>query len=167
MPATSRKEAEFHGLTIGYKKHPLYKLREMLIYRCYKIKNIHHKNYISYKSRGIKVYDEWLLSAKAFFDWAIFAGWENGLTIDRINSNGNYDPFNCRFITKSENSKKARLENDQNGSRGPNSKLTNEVVLKIRELCKSGMSQRDVASLFKIAQSTVGYINKRITWKHI
>lgn len=168
MPAGIYKsKIEFHGLTVGYKKHPLYKLREMIIYRCHGIKNTNHTNYITYKLRGIKVCEEWLLSAKVFYEWAIASGWKEGLTIDRIDSNGNYEPFNCRFITRSENSKKARLENNQNGANGPHAKLTSEIVLKIRELYKSGISQRKVASLFKIAQSTVGYINKRKTWKCI
>jgi hypothetical protein len=49
----------------------------------------------------------------------------------------------------------------------PNSKLTKEDVLKIRELIKEGKKQIDIAALFKIHRSTVLHIKKRFTWYHI
>jgi len=61
--------------------------------------------------RGIEVGDEWYdkknrrLNRKAFILWAIANGWSNGLQIDRINNDGNYEPSNCRFVTSKENNK--------------------------------------------------------------
>ena len=67
--------------------------------RCYKENS---KSYPNYGARGITICDEWLLSHKAFIRWSIENGWKRGLTIDRINVNGNYEPSNCRWITHTE-----------------------------------------------------------------
>ena len=41
---------------------------------------------------------------KIFYDWCISNGWKLGLSIDRIDNDGNYEPSNCQFLTVSENS---------------------------------------------------------------
>ena len=71
--------------------------------RCYNPNDSHYK---TYGGRGIKICDEWLNNYMAFENWALNNGYQEGLTIDRINNDGNYEPSNCRFITFSENSKK-------------------------------------------------------------
>lgn len=66
--------------------------------RCY---NQSDKAYKYYGARGIKICDEWLLGgSKAFVKWALENGYQDNLTIDRINNNGNYEPSNCRWIDK-------------------------------------------------------------------
>jgi hypothetical protein len=55
-----------------------------------------------YKDKGIKVCEEWL-DYKIFFNWAINNGFREDLEIDRIDSNGNYCPENCQWITHKEN----------------------------------------------------------------
>ena len=72
--------------------------------RCY-YKN--HTHYTSYGGRGISVCDEWSNNFRAFYEWAMANGYREGLTIDRIDVNGIYEPSNCPWPTKSENSKKA------------------------------------------------------------
>lgn len=49
----------------------------------------------------------------------------------------------------------------------PNSKLTKEDVLRIRELIKEGTKQIDIAKMYNIHRSTVLHIKKRFTWYHI
>lgn len=53
-----------------------------------------------YGARGITVCDEWKENYQAFFDWAMANGYEESLTLDRIDTNGNYEPSNCRWVTR-------------------------------------------------------------------
>lgn len=69
--------------------------------RCY---NKNNKAYYRYGGRGIKICDEWLNDFLLFHDWVVKSGWEDGLQIDRIDNNGDYEPNNCRFVTARENS---------------------------------------------------------------
>lgn len=67
--------------------------------RCYNSKNKRYKNY---GGAGITVCSEWLDSFQAFYDWSALNGYNDKLTIDRINRFGNYSPDNCRWATKFE-----------------------------------------------------------------
>ena len=75
--------------------------------RCYYPKHISYKYY---GERGIIVFPPWKKSYKTFKKWALSNGYKNGLTIDRIDPKGNYEPNNCQFLTKSQNSRKCRLQ---------------------------------------------------------
>ena len=77
----------------------LYKVWQGMKTRCYD-KNFMY--YYNYGGRGITICDEWKNDFSKFYEWAINNGYEEGLTIDRINVNGNYEPNNCRWITKKE-----------------------------------------------------------------
>ena len=61
--------------------------------------------YPRYGGRGITITSEWLDFGQ-FERWALKSGYVSGLTIDRVNNDGNYEPGNCRWITKSENSRR-------------------------------------------------------------
>ena len=67
--------------------------------RCY---TKSHKEYERYGGRGITVCDEWKDKFECFYEWAMQNGYNDNLTIDRINVNGNYEPSNCRWITIKE-----------------------------------------------------------------
>lgn len=65
------------------------------------------EQYYNYGGRGIKVCEEWNTYTK-FKEWALNNGYEDKLTIDRIDVDGNYTPENCRWVTTKENSRNRR-----------------------------------------------------------
>lgn len=63
------------------------------------------RDYRWYGAKGIKICDEWIQNPKLFEEWAINNGYNNSLTIDRIDENKDYEPNNCRWITRENNAK--------------------------------------------------------------
>lgn len=83
----------------------LYYVWQSMRKRCLNKKN---KEYRLYGERGIKVCKEWLNDFQCFYIWAIQNGYKKGLSIDRINVNGNYEPNNCRWTTYKEQANNTR-----------------------------------------------------------
>jgi hypothetical protein len=54
----------------------------------------------NYGARGITVCDEWFNNYEAFRDWAMANGYADDLEIDRRENDGNYEPGNCRWVTR-------------------------------------------------------------------
>lgn len=67
-------------------------------------------NFKYYGGRGIFVCQEWEADFTNFRNWALSHGYTDTLTIDRIKNDGNYEPSNCQWLTKSENTRKANLD---------------------------------------------------------
>jgi hypothetical protein len=93
--------ATIHGLS----KTRLHSLWRRMKDRC---NNPRASNYFNYGGRGIAVGDEWNHDFMAFFNWANENGYEDHLSIERINVNGNYERTNCKWIHKSAQSRNKR-----------------------------------------------------------
>ena len=85
--------------THGMSKTRIYGIWHGIKARCYYPKNA---GYSHYGGRGINVCDEWKNNFQAFYDWAMANGYNDNLSIDRIDVNGNYEPSNCRWLTIKE-----------------------------------------------------------------
>jgi hypothetical protein len=77
----------------------IYIIYHGIISRCYRKTET---DYYNYGGRGIIVCDEWVKSFESFRDWAFSNGYKEGLSIERINVNGNYCPENCTWIPRNE-----------------------------------------------------------------
>ena len=84
-----------------YSKHLKF-IFETMIQRCYRHSSM---SYNFYGAKGICIYEEWLNNKESFNDWVISNGYDDGLTIDRIDETKDYCPENCRWITREMNSK--------------------------------------------------------------
>lgn len=84
--------------------HRLHAIWRQMRQRC---NNPNHRAFKWYGGKGVKVCQEWG-TFENFMTWALANGYDDGLTIDRKESDGNYDPNNCRWITRAENTRRAR-----------------------------------------------------------
>ena len=99
----------------GETKTRLHKIWGCMHERCERVK---HPHYDAYGGRGINVCDEWK-EYLPFAEWARNNGYTDELTIDRIDVNGNYEPENCRWATRKEQSlnKRSNVFLEYNGKR--------------------------------------------------
>lgn len=76
----------------------LYKAWKRMLNRCYDPNNASFDRY----NNRVFVCTEWKYSFENFLIWSIENGWENGLSLDRIDNNDDYKPCNCRWTTQKQ-----------------------------------------------------------------
>ena len=91
--------ARIQETTHGLSNSRIYKIFSNMKKRCY---NKNNQDYKHYGGRGITICEEWKSDFMNFYNWAMVNGYDECLSIDRIDVNGNYEPNNCRWITMEE-----------------------------------------------------------------
>ena len=111
-----------------------------------------------YGGRGIRVCDRWHSFKNFLADMGVCP---EGLTLDRMDNCGNYEPGNCHWTTW-----EAQYGNRRSnaGELHPNAKLTVEEVVLIRRVAALGVSQRRLGSVFGVSHTNIGYIVRGQAW---
>jgi len=92
-----------HGDSFKNDNKRLYRIWIHVKSRC---SNSNEKCYKNYGGKGIKVYEQWKENYIIFKIWALANGYKDHLTIDRIDSDKDYCPTNCKWVTKAINSRR-------------------------------------------------------------
>lgn len=142
----TRRQQSIHGMT----NTRLYRVWSGMLARC-GIPSA--SNYRYYGGRGIKVCEEWQNSAK-FFAWAVENGYQDGLEIDRIDTNGDYEPGNCQFITHVLNSQKRR-----------NGRCTMDQAEHVKTYLAAGCTVMQAAKAAGVPYMSAWHISKGNTWR--
>lgn len=134
-----------HGLS----KTPLHRVWNSMKQRC---NNPNDKAYKNYGARGIKVCEEWKKDFLTFHKWAIESGYQQGLTLERIEVNGNYCPENCKWIPQSEQSPNRRSNNylTFNGETKTLSQWSRDLSINrgtLRDRLKNGWTVEDALTI--------------------
>lgn len=139
--------------THGMSGHPLEAVFQTMLQRCGHGYG-EHPHAKHYRDRGIVVCDEWRADRGIFYAWALAAGWQKGLEIDRRDNDGPYCPDNCRFVPHVDNCRNRR-----------SSKLTAEAVLDIRRRLLRGEARVAIALQHGISRKHVESIKRNAAWK--
>lgn len=146
-----------HGQTAGGGTGTYHAWRDMLR-RCTKPSSA---DWARYGGRGITVCARWHRFENFFAD---MGSRPERLTLDRINNEGNYEPGNCRWATREQQTLNRPT---YRGERHPNAKLTAADVLSIRRMARSGVTYRSIASAFGVSHANVGYVVRGEAWQSL
>jgi hypothetical protein len=143
----SNKERAKHNLT-GTR---IYMCWRDMKRRCY---NPNYEGFHNYGGRGITVCDSWLTDFASFKEWALENGYNDNLTIERQNTNDNYNPENCSWVTKKENNLNRRYH-----------KLNQQTANEIRLLKASkNLRLKDLAEMYNCSQATISKVINEKCW---
>jgi len=144
---------KYNSFNHGLSKTKIYKRWHAIIRRCYKESE---HNYKYYGGKGIRVCEEWH-NPKNFYNWTVLNKYTGKMQIDRIDSNGDYCPENCRVVTSSENIRNSGI-----------TKYSWVIVDAARDIYrKEKISTRKLAKLLGVSPSNMWSILNNKTWLYI
>lgn len=142
-----RKWAKEHlwkaSVTHGESKTPLHEKWRGMVRRCYE-PNL--EAYKHYGARGIRVCDEWH-TYEPFREWSRENGYSDGLTIDRIDPNGDYCPENCQWVSL--------LENVERMHKHYGHLMSDEIIDDVMRLTDEGLTNKQIAATLGTSVSNV------------
>ena len=146
---TSKKHATKHG---GHGS-PLYIKWQSMHSR---VNSNSGKNFDSYGSKNIKVFDMWK-DYLNFKQWSELNGYIEGLELDRIDNDGNYEPSNCRWTTRKIQCQNNRLLRSSNtsGYRGVNKVKSGKYVSR----CTINNKRIHIGTFDRIEEAAIAYNN--------
>lgn len=153
-------------LTRGHSNTRLYGIWVGMKTRCL---NPNDKKFSSYGGRGITICEEWKDDFPAFAKWSLENGYNETLTIDRINSEKGYSPENCRWVDQmvQQNNRRNNHRITFNGRCLTIKEWTRVTGLKdttIHERLKKGWSVEDVLTRPVMSCSEAGEIGRKKRW---
>lgn len=129
-------------------KTPEWRAWRDMLGRC---QNSTHPSFKDYGGRGIRVCERWLDFSPFFEDMGLRPG--RGYSLDRKENNGNYEPTNCRWATAKQQVRNRRTV-----------RLSEDRVVIIKSLLKSGVRNGVIAKMFNAHPSTIAHIRRGDYW---
>lgn len=143
----SRAKSRRHGHTVGRAPTRTYGTWQKMKARCL---NAECPDFVRYGGRGITVCERWLDFEHFLAD---MGECPPRLTIDRVNNDGNYEPKNCRWATRTEQNRNKRT-----------TKLTLPLAASAFTLSRDGVIQRKIAAQLGVTQAMVHRILSGRAW---
>lgn len=139
--------AKKHGHRTGRQSTPTYRAWHSMLCRCYQPAQ---RSWKLYGGRGIVVCDRW----RDFKNFLADMGEKPlGLTLDRLDNDGNYEPSNCRWATALEQVRNRRCN-----------KLSVEKAATIRRLHAGGATTKQLAEMMGAHENTIGAVLRGKSW---
>ena len=118
--------------------------------------NSKNKSYKDYGGRGITICDDWL-DVRNFYNWAMSNGYEEELSIDRIDNDGNYEPSNCRWTTQNIQARNRRVgKPNKSGYKGV---YIHPLTLKFRSQISINSKRINLGTFPTAVEGAIAYNN--------